>query len=70
MFSKWYPVFESVTFKSRIIQLPDDFVNYLHEDGIVVTEDNWIKRPKEDRFDEGEDPWSDEDVVLSDLYLD
>jgi hypothetical protein len=30
-------------------------------DGFFVDEKDWIQRPKEDRFDEGETAWSDEE---------
>eukprot|EP00794_Sanderia_malayensis_P006883 gene6883-7658_t len=40
MFSTWYPHFRQLTIKSRIIKLPDDFVNYLLADGIVLPADN------------------------------
>lgn len=62
MFSEWYKNFSKVTFKSEIIPLPEDFVQYLLEDGIFVNETDWVKRPKEeDRYDIGEDDWSDND---------
>lgn len=32
----WYPVFRRDTIKSLIIQLPDEVVKYLEEDGIVL----------------------------------
>ncbi|KAI8927090.1 D123-domain-containing protein [Entophlyctis helioformis] len=36
-FSSWYPSFSAVTLKSHIISpLPDDFVAYLHADGIFL----------------------------------
>ena len=38
-FQKWYPAFKSVTFKTKIHKLSQDFIDYLHEDGIVLHED-------------------------------
>ncbi len=35
-FSKWYPLFRQWTIKSKIIKLPEDFIKYLLEDGIVL----------------------------------
>ena len=35
-FSSWYPNFKRDTFKSRIIQLPVEFINYLNADRIVL----------------------------------
>ncbi|CAO3663092.1 unnamed protein product [Umbelopsis vinacea] len=35
-FSSWYGQFRDVTFKSRIIQLPKDFIEYLNADGIYL----------------------------------
>ncbi|PHZ16776.1 D123-domain-containing protein [Rhizopus microsporus ATCC 52813] len=38
-FSSWYPRFKTVTFKSKIIHLPDDFIDYLNADSIFLPED-------------------------------
>lgn len=35
-FDKWYPQFETVTFKSRIIQIPEEVLNYLISDESLV----------------------------------
>ncbi|CAG5121478.1 unnamed protein product [Candidula unifasciata] len=35
-FAAWYGTFQRVTFKSIVIPLPEDFVRYLHTDGIVL----------------------------------
>ncbi|OZJ02757.1 hypothetical protein BZG36_03345 [Bifiguratus adelaidae] len=34
----WLPRFESVAFKSEVIELPEDFVHYLQEDGMFLPE--------------------------------
>jgi hypothetical protein len=63
MFQNWYPNFRKATFKSELIKLPEDFIAYLHEDNVYVSEKDWVKRPK-DRFDEDEPEWSDQDDVI------
>lgn len=35
-FSAWYPQFRDVTFKSRIIPLPQEFIDYLNADSIFL----------------------------------
>lgn len=39
-FERWYNKFESVSFRSRIVQLPPDFVDYLVQDGVYLPEQN------------------------------
>jgi len=39
-FGEWYERFRSVTFKSEVISLPEDFVKYLLADGIKVKADD------------------------------
>ncbi|KAJ3195485.1 hypothetical protein HK101_011988 [Irineochytrium annulatum] len=34
--SAWYDRFRSITFRTRIIKLPEEFIDYLHEDGIFL----------------------------------
>lgn len=38
-FSHWYPRFKAHTFKSKIIPLTNEFVDYLNADGIYLPED-------------------------------
>lgn len=40
-FSNWYPKFKSHTFKSRILQLSNEFVDYLNAEGIYLPEDGY-----------------------------
>jgi hypothetical protein len=35
-FSSWYGRFRDVTFKSRVIPLPKEFIDYLNADGIYL----------------------------------
>lgn len=35
-FTEWYPVLKKVTFRSEIIPLPQDFVNYLLADNVYL----------------------------------
>lgn len=38
-FDSWYPKFKSHTFKSKILPLSQDFVDYLNAEGIYLPED-------------------------------
>lgn len=38
-FSSWYGQFRDVTFKSRIVHLPKEFIDYLNADGIYLPEE-------------------------------
>lgn len=49
-YAKWYPLFKHISLKSEIFELPDDFVDYLLEDGIFVHEKAFPTPEKEDRF--------------------
>jgi len=52
-FHKWYELFKSVTYKSTVIPLPKEFLEYLEEDGIVMDDQNFpVKPDKRDRYDE------------------
>eukprot|EP00897_Mesotaenium_endlicherianum_P000862 jgi/Mesen1/10777/ME000091S10313 len=45
---EWYPRFERISLKSKIIPLPKEFVSYLLEDGVYLHEDSEAipRRPK------------------------
>lgn len=47
----WFPKYRSSCLKSRIIPLPPSFVEYLHEDGIVLADDD------DENQDEPEEEW-------------
>ncbi|KAF9933347.1 hypothetical protein FBU30_005751 [Linnemannia zychae] len=36
VFSSWYPKFRSITIKSKVIPLPEEFVDYLNADGVFI----------------------------------
>lgn len=71
MFSSWYSSFKRVSFESRIIKLPVEFVAYLKCDGIVLPESNTPRYTNElegysdddddGNQDEKEGRWSDID---------
>lgn len=63
MVQNWYPIFEKVTFKSHIVPLPEEFIEYLQEDGIRVGAEAFPNPEKSDRYDEGEEEWPDEEEV-------
>jgi D123 len=43
-FPRWYTLFSSVTFKSRILPLPPGFAEYLVADGIVLPDSSQAVR--------------------------
>ncbi|KAM5345405.1 hypothetical protein ACJ41O_011267 [Fusarium nematophilum] len=49
-YDSWFPKYRSSCLKSRIIPLPPSFVEYLHEDSIVLADDD-------ERRDEPEEEW-------------
>lgn len=42
-YDAWFPKYRSSCLKSRIIPLPQSFVSYLHEDGIILADDDEYK---------------------------
>ena len=40
IFSSWYGNFKQITFRSKIVKLPCEFVEYLKSDGIVLPDSN------------------------------
>lgn len=49
-YDSWFPKYRSYCLKSRIIALPPTFVSYLHEDGIILADDDEVT-------DEPEEEW-------------
>ncbi|KAI5459896.1 D123-domain-containing protein [Mariannaea sp. PMI_226] len=49
-YDSWFPKYRSSCLKSRIIPLPQEFVDYLHEDGIVLADED-------ETADEGDEEW-------------
>ncbi|KAF0462941.1 CdC protein [Gigaspora margarita] len=44
-FSSWYNTFRRVTLKSKIIKpLPEEFIEYLHADGVFLPDQNYLER--------------------------
>ncbi|KAG0048581.1 hypothetical protein BGZ83_006465 [Gryganskiella cystojenkinii] len=60
----WYPDFRSLTIKTRIIPLPEDFVSYLHADGVFVPGQSGVSLALESDSDDGE---TDEEQHVSDM---
>ncbi|KAF9181218.1 hypothetical protein BGZ51_005578 [Haplosporangium sp. Z 767] len=54
-FSAWYPHFRSLTIKSKIIPLPEEFVSYLNADGVFIPGQSGITMALSDSDSEGED---------------
>ncbi|XP_057316704.1 cell division cycle protein 123 homolog isoform X1 [Hydractinia symbiolongicarpus] len=61
MFSSWYHNFKNCTFKSKIIKLTSDFIDYLNSDGIIlpVVEETRYSNTLEEYSDE--DDWNSDD---------
>ncbi|KAI9271869.1 D123-domain-containing protein [Phascolomyces articulosus] len=57
-FSSWYPQFRTMTFRSKILPLPTEFVDYLNADGIYLPEEG---QPQASATLEELDPSSDEE---------
>ena len=58
----WYPKFEGKTFKTKLLQVPTDFHDYLHEDGVVLPQHyDWLKSefPGDPRLSTSD--WSDDE---------
>ncbi|KAF9942273.1 hypothetical protein BGZ67_002290 [Mortierella alpina] len=63
-FASWYPKFRSMTIKSRIIPLPEDFIAYLHADGVFIPGQSGITMALSDsESEEEDDPISDMDRI-------
>jgi len=43
-FAQWYPIFKSVSFRSQVVKLPKDFVDYLVQDGVYLPDSNGAVR--------------------------
>ncbi|KAL3852393.1 hypothetical protein ACJMK2_016044 [Sinanodonta woodiana] len=65
-FSSWYSVFKDVTTKSLVIPLPQEFLEYLHSDGLVLPEQSVAASSNENADEDniiGEEiDWSTEDI--------
>ncbi|KAF8978527.1 hypothetical protein BGZ52_005924 [Haplosporangium bisporale] len=60
-FSSWYPTFRSLTIKSKIIPLSEDFVSYLNADKVFIPGQSGISLALSDDDD------SDDDDQISDM---
>jgi hypothetical protein len=54
-FSKWYHVFERDTIKSKIVELNQEFVVYLKEDGVILPKSVQMPRGMDDQLSDDED---------------
>lgn len=43
-FGEWYPQFRDVAFRSRVVELPAAFAQYLVEDGVYLTDNSCAVR--------------------------
>ncbi|CAL8471972.1 g11514 [Coccomyxa elongata] len=62
-FGEWYPQFRDVAFRSRVVELPAAFAQYLVEDGVYLA-DNSCALPRPAKPSVGDDlsDWSDDDA--------
>ncbi|KAG0249165.1 hypothetical protein BG011_009548 [Mortierella polycephala] len=51
-FSAWYPHFRSLTIKSKIIPLPEEFISYLNADGVFIPGQSGVTMALSDSEDE------------------
>ncbi|KAK3822139.1 MAG: D123-domain-containing protein [Linnemannia gamsii] len=63
-FSSWYPKFRSVSIKSKIIPLPEEFVSYLNADGVFIPGQSGLTLALSDSEDDSED----EDISNADRF--
>lgn len=55
-FSVWYPKFKELTIRSCVLPLPEEFIEYLHADGVVLPQGSAIGNTVYDEDDvDGED---------------
>ncbi|KAF9435279.1 hypothetical protein BGZ76_006576 [Entomortierella beljakovae] len=54
-FSSWYPNFRSITIKSKIIALPEEFINYLNADGVFIPGQSGVSMALSDSDSENDD---------------
>lgn len=68
IFSSWYDNFKRVTFRSKVIKLPMDFIDYLKRDGIVLPDADTPSYSNElEGYSSDEDrEWNDQDGRSSD----
>ncbi|KAK9837006.1 hypothetical protein WJX81_006472 [Elliptochloris bilobata] len=65
--ASWYKDFEHVTYRTRLIELPDAFVDYLLQDGVFLPEQSAALpvRSKPGKYDDYQD-WADDDMEPQD----
>ncbi|KAG0255877.1 hypothetical protein BGZ95_005647, partial [Linnemannia exigua] len=63
-FSSWYPKFRSVSIKSKIIPLPEEFVSYLNADGVFIPGQSGLTLALSDSENDSED----EDISDADRF--
>jgi len=68
MFQNWYPQFRSITFRSDIVPLSEDFIRYLNADGIYMPSSAFPKYEKEES--ESDNAWEDESGDAADEETD
>ena len=49
--ASWYSSFERVTYRTRLIELPDAFVEYLLQDGVYLPEESAAVLPSSYRLE-------------------
>jgi len=57
----WFLPFQKIMLKGCIVPLPKEFVEFLLEDRFVVSETCFPRFDGNEKYDEGEDPWPDEE---------
>lgn len=74
-FSKWHPLFKHCTPRSVVLELPEDVVQYLQEDGVVLPKGfemscgKGVQGDSDDEVDWGDEDEHDDDRVSTDERL-
>lgn len=61
-YDAWFPLYRNSCLKSRIIRLPEEFVAYLHEDGIMLADDEGGPG-EEEEGDDSDEEWHTESAL-------
>ena len=77
VFSSWYNNFKDITFKSKIIKLSPEFVEYLKSDGIILPDGEEVKYSNDlegysdtDGDDDDDEGWDYETSPQSSMFPD
>ncbi|XP_013784608.1 cell division cycle protein 123 homolog, partial [Limulus polyphemus] len=64
-FSSWYEKFKKVTIRSKVVDLPHDFIEYLLADGLVLPESLQFSRQQSSDDSDDEVDWNNPDLPVA-----